>query len=297
VSGPTTRFAPAPTGYLHLGHVANAIFVWGLAGAAMGRVILRIEDHDRGRCRPEFESALLDDLDRLGFRPDLPTTDALRAGASPFRQSDSGAAYEEALEQLRVTGVVYACDCTRASFAAWEERTGRPWSGPGCPGDCRRRGPAETPDMALRVELGDGSESFVDRIVGPRTGEPSDRGDLLVRSRGGWTYGFAVVVDDLRHGVDLVVRGEDLLDETPRQIRLARLLGRSEPPAYAHHPLVRRSDGSKLSKADGDTSVRELLATGATPEDLIGRAAAEVGLEPSGRPRSAADVAGMFRAG
>ena len=295
MSGPTTRFAPAPTGYLHLGHVANAIFVWGLAGAASGKVILRIEDHDRGRCRPEYEAALLDDLDRLGFRPDLPITEALRAGPSPFRQSDSGADYEEALERLRMGGLVYACDCSRSTFAAWEARTGRPWTGPGCPGACRRRGLAETADVALRVVLGEGSESFVDRILGPRTGQPSDRGDLPARGRDGWAYGFAVVVDDLRHGVDLVVRGEDLLDETPRQIRLGRLLGRSEPPAFAHHPLVRRPDGRKLSKADGDTSVRELLAAGATPDELIGRAAAEVGIDPSGRPRSAAEVAGLFR--
>jgi len=294
VSGPITRFAPAPTGYLHLGHVANAIFVWGLAGADGGQVILRIEDHDRGRCRPAYEAALLDDLDRLGFLPDRPSTDAFRAGRSPFRQSDSDDAYLEALGRLRSAGLVYACECSRATFAAWEAGTGRPWSGPGCPGDCRERALPMVAAANLRVALGDGVEPFVDRILGARSGEPSARGDLLVRGPDGWTYAFAVVVDDLRHGVELVVRGEDLLDETPRQIRLGRLLSRTEPPAFAHHPLVRRPDGRKLSKADGDTSVRELLAAGSSAETLIGRAAAEVGLDPSGRPRSTAEIAGLF---
>jgi glutamyl/glutaminyl-tRNA synthetase len=294
VSGPTTRFAPAPTGFLHLGHVADAIFVWGLARVDGGQVILRIEDHDRGRCRPEFEAALLDDLDRLGFRPDRPSTDAFRAGLSPFRQSDSDGAYREALGRLRAAGLVYACDCSRATFATWESRAGRPWTGPGCPGGCQARGVSEGSATSLRVALGDGEEPFVDRILGARSGEPSARGDLLVRGQDGWTYAFAVVVDDLRHGVDLVVRGEDLLDETPRQIRLGRLLGRTEPPGFAHHPLVRRSDGRKLSKADRDTSVRERLAAGSSAEALIGRAAAEVGLDPSGRPRSAAEVSELF---
>jgi glutamyl-Q tRNA(Asp) synthetase len=294
VSGPTTRFAPAPTGYLHLGHVANAIHVWGLAGAAGGRVVLRIEDHDRGRCRPGYETALLDDLDWLGFRPDRPTTDELRLGRSPFRQSDSATAYAAAIAQLTDVGLAYRCDCTRATFAAWEGERGQPWGGPACPGGCRERVVADGPEVGLRVVLGDGAESFVDRIVGVRSGQPSARGDLLVRGRDGWTYGFAVVVDDLRHGIDLVVRGKDLLDDTPRQIRLGRLLGRSEPPEFAHHRLVSRLDGTKLSKADRDTSIRELRSAGWSAEALIGRAAAEVGLDVSGRPRSAADVVELF---
>ncbi len=294
MSGPTTRFAPAPTGYLHLGHVANAIHAWGLAGAVGGRVVLRIEDHDRGRCRPEFESAILDDLDWLGFRPDRPSTDELRRGPSRFRQSDSDTAYVAALARLTDQRLAYACDCGRATFAAWEAAHGRAWSGPGCPGGCRERAVPDSREAGVRVALGEGEESFVDRIVGPRSGDPSARGDLLIRGHDGWTYGFAVVVDDLRHAIDLVVRGEDLLDETPRQIRLGRLLGRSEPPTFAHHPLVRRPDGTKLSKANGDTAIRELRAAGWSAEALIGRAAAEVGLDSSGRPRPAAEVDALF---
>ena len=115
---PVTRFAPAPTGDLHLGHLVNALYTWGIARATGGRVVLRIEDHDRQRWRPAFEAALLDDLERLGLVPDEPPIATFRAGPTPFRQSDAGSAYEAALERLRAAGIVYACDCSRATFAA-----------------------------------------------------------------------------------------------------------------------------------------------------------------------------------
>ncbi len=117
---PVTRFAPAPTGDLHLGHLVNAMYTWGIARAAGGRVLLRIEDHDRQRSRASFERTLLDDLERLGLVPDEPPIAAFRSGASPFRQSDSDAAYVAALERLRAAGIVYACACTRATYAGWE---------------------------------------------------------------------------------------------------------------------------------------------------------------------------------
>ena len=124
---PLTRFAPAPTGHLHLGHVANAVWVWGLAAKDGGLVLLRIEDHDRSRCRPEYDAALLEDLDWLGFRADL----------GPVRQSDSDEPYVAAREQLRAEGLVYGCDCTRTTFSRWAAEHGRPWHGPGCAGGCR----------------------------------------------------------------------------------------------------------------------------------------------------------------
>ena len=281
----TTRFAPAPTGRLHLGHLANAIHVWGLARRFGGRVLLRIEDHDRQRCRPEYETALLDDLDRLGIAADEPSTDELRAGPSPYRQSDSGPAYAAALDTLSEVTEVYACDCSRSTFAAWRETNGRSWTGPGCPGGCRSRELEPRPDLGLRAAIGEGDEAWADALLGSRSGPVVPDGDLLVRDRNGnWTYALCVVVDDLRHDVDLVVRGQDLVDSTPAQIRLFHLLGRSAPPAFAHHPLVRRPDGSKLSKADGDTAIGELLDAGRTPEDLFGEAACEVGLVPSSEP-------------
>ena len=108
-----TRFAPAPTGYLHLGHVANALHVWAEARAHGGPVLLRIEDHDRERCRPEYETALLEDLDWLGFVPDIYPTDAFRVGRCESRQSDRGAIYDAMAARLREQGLVYACRCTR----------------------------------------------------------------------------------------------------------------------------------------------------------------------------------------
>jgi glutamyl/glutaminyl-tRNA synthetase len=270
-----TRFAPAPTGRLHLGHVANAIFVWGAAQAVGGRVLLRIEDHDRQRCRREFDAAILDDLATLG----------LAADAGPVRQSESAAPYEAALASLEADGLVYACDCTRGTFAGWSARHGRAWAGRGCPGDCATRRLAGDSGRILRAALGDGEERWTDAWLGARTAMVGSGGDLPIRDRNGnWTYGFSVVVDDARQGIDLAVRGEDLLDATGDQVRLGRRLGRSDPPTFLHHPLIRKPNGAKLSKADGDAAVGARLAAGASPAELFGEAAAAVGLLPAPRP-------------
>jgi glutamyl-Q tRNA(Asp) synthetase len=296
-SRPVTRFAPAPTGYLHLGHLVNALYTWGIARATGGRVILRVEDHDRGRSRPEYEEALLDDLERLGLTPDEPSPGDFRAGSTPYRQSDAGAAYEAALDLLRGDGLVYACDCARSTFAAWAAKRGRPWSGIGCPGGCRERSLPEDEGTGLRVAVGAGTERWVDLLAGPMAEEPASSGDLLARDRSGnWTYAFCVVVDDARHGVDLVIRGRDLLDATPVQLRLARLLGRATPPRFLHHPLIRRVSGQKLSKAEGDTAVRALLDAGRSPAELFGLAARLAGLQGSPDPIEAAHLADLFRA-
>lgn len=290
---PVTRFAPAPTGHLHLGHLANALYVWGVAQATGGRVVLRIEDHDRQRSRPEYERAIIEYLERLGLRWDEPTSDAF-AGATPYRQSDANAAYLAALDRLRDDGLVYACACTRTTFAEYEAERGRPWRGIGCPGGCRAEGldeagawgaTAAAPGLSLRLAVGAGSERWVDLLAGPMADEPAATGDLLVRDRvGNWTYAFCVVVDDARHGIDLVVRGRDLLDATPVQLRLARLLGRDVSPRFLHHPLVRRMSGQKLSKAERDTAVREMLDAGATPAELFGRAARLAALREEASP-------------
>lgn len=262
-----TRFAPAPTGYLHLGHVANAVWTWGLARTAGAGVLLRIEDHDRQRCRPEYDAGLVEDLGWLRFQPDV----------GPVRQTDTDAldAYAGALARLRSEDRVYACDCTRSTFAAWADAHGRSWTGPGCPGGCLERG---VDGPVLRVRLGGGVEAWMDRLLGPCADDVAPTGDLPIRDRhGNWTYGFCVVVDDLRHRVDLVVRGRDLLHATASQIRLGRLLGRATPPTYAHHPLIRRADGRKLSKSAGDTAVRELREAGRSAAEVVAMAAAATG--------------------
>jgi glutamyl-Q tRNA(Asp) synthetase len=283
--GIISRFAPAPTGFLHLGHVVNAVHVWGEARARGGRVLLRIEDHDRQRSRREYEDAILEDVAWLGFAADEPLV----------RQSERNDVYEHALDALTRQGLVYACGCTRADVAqafrpAGAGPTTRSSSSAGgapelrYPGTCRDRGLAQGPGISLRVRLEPSVERFVDLRLGPQEQRPSDQcGDLLVRDRdGNWTYQFAATVDDWVQGVTLVVRGVDLLASTGRQIQLARLLGRTEPPAFLHHGLIMKAPGQKLSKSDGDTGVRELRARGWTPADVIAHASSLVSGDDGG---------------
>jgi glutamyl-tRNA synthetase/glutamyl-Q tRNA(Asp) synthetase len=292
---PVTRFAPAPTGELHLGHLVNAIYVWGLARAGGGRVMLRIEDHDRQRSRAMYERAILDDLQAMGLIPDVPAIDVFRGGATSYRQSDSSAAYAEAADVLRGAGLVYACDCARSTFAAWEADNGRSWSGGGCPGDCRRRALVDDGSIGLRVTVGDGDERWDDLLMGPSAGEPAADGDVLIRDRAGnWTYAFCVVVDDRRQAIDLVIRGRDLLASTPAQIRLASLLGRSDPPRFLHHPLVLLPSGRKLSKADHSTSLRSMLDAGVTPAELLGRAVSLARLRAADAQIAVSELGSLF---
>jgi glutamyl-Q tRNA(Asp) synthetase len=277
-----TRFAPAPTGFLHLGHVVNAIYVWGIARAKGGRVLLRIEDHDRSRSRPEYEPAILEDLNWLGFIADQPLV----------RQSERAAFYELALDRLRGQGLVYACECSRSAIAAASQ--------PGLelryPGTCRDKHLAERPGLGLRVRLAPSVECFDDLRHGRQEQRPEeDSGDLLARDRdGNWTYQFAVTVDDHAQGVTHVIRGDDLLSSTGRQIQLARLLGRDLPPRFLHHALVMKSETQKLSKADRDTSVRDMRSRGWTAAGIVGRAAASVGLVEVERSMRADEVGALF---
>lgn len=268
-----TRFAPAPTGWLHLGHVLNASYVWNTARTHGARVLLRIEDHDRERCRTEYEAGILDDLDWLGFQADVYPTGCFRAGRCDGRQSDRGAVYAGAAQSLVARGRVYACGCTRRMLGSSQPLTGgieRPY-----PGTCRQRDLPLTESYGWRVRLDDSVEAFDDGLLGPQQQAPSRQcGDLLIRDRRGhWTYQFAATVDDMDQGIDLVVRGLDLLESTGRQIQLARLLGRTSPPVYVHHPLIMKSAAQKLSKSDRDTGIRELRAAGWTPAQVIAEAA------------------------
>jgi glutamyl-tRNA synthetase/glutamyl-Q tRNA(Asp) synthetase len=282
----TTRFAPAPTGRLHLGHVLNAVYVWGVARAFGGRVVLRIEDHDRARCRPEYETALIDDLAWLGFEPD--------AVAPP--QRDRGARYGQALAALHSAGLAYPCDCSRRTIAG--DAADVPNEEIRYDGRCRERRLDPAGILARRVRMDEGEESFTDALLGPQHASPAQQcGDLLVRDRlGQWTYQYAVTVDDLDQSVDLVIRGEDLLGSTARQLRLARLLGRATPPRFLHHPLLRHPDGAKLSKSRGDSGIAELRASGRTAAEVIGLAAWRGGILADVRAIPANETALLFRA-
>jgi len=265
-----TRFAPAPTGYLHLGHVVNALHVWGAAATLGGRVLLRIEDHDRQRSRAEFEAAIIEDLVWLGFVHD----------GEIVRQSDRTAIYPKALQPLIDRGLVYGCACTRAEIQGSGIRD--QGSGARDQGEaryantCRHKGIPLGESVGWRVIMEPGVERFVDEILGPQEQDPSEQcGDLLVRDRrGNWTYQFAVTVDDHLQRITDVIRGSDLLSSTGRQIRLARMLGRAEPPRFWHHALAMKSPGQKLSKSNHDTGVRDLRASGWTRDEVVEKARA-----------------------
>ncbi len=278
-----TRFAPAPTGKLHLGHVLNAEYVWGAARRAGGEVLLRIEDHDRDRSRAVFEAGILDDLDWLGFRPDIFPTAAFRAGRCEGRQSDREAYYVRAAETLRLQGRLFGCDCTRKVLAAGHRAASGELVYPGV---CRDRHLPLQAGVGWRVRVDPGIERFSDLHLGPQQQEPASQcGDILIRdARGNWTYQFAVAVDDCLQGIDLVVRGLDLLESTGRQILLARLLGRAEPPRFLHHPLIMKAPGQKLSKSDQDTAVSDLRAAGWSRGRIL-----EAARTWAGSPRSPLD--------
>jgi glutamyl-Q tRNA(Asp) synthetase len=204
-----------------------------------------------------------------------------------MRQSDHRARYDARLLELESRGLAYACICSRADIGKGGRHSGT----------CKTRlDPSGT--VARRVVMdGHAIERFDDLRHGPQTQEPVDQcGDMLARDRNdNFTYQFAVVVDDIEQGVNLVIRGDDLLDSTGRQIRLARLLGRDTPPQFLHHPLVMHPDGRKLSKSAGDAGVRELRALGASAESVLGRAAQLGGLPHDGSPITASELARLFR--
>ena len=271
-----TRFAPSPTGWLHVGHAAHMLYVWGIADLLQGKVLLRVEDHDRQRCQPRFEDALLVDMEWLGFR----AANRLAAARSSYRQSDADAAYEEAADSIRRDHPVYRCRCSRKQLAAHAEVSAggeRVY-----PGTCRGARHAADAPHGLRIAWPADAppEAFDDGMLGPQCQRPERQcGDLLIKDRfGNWTYQFAVTVDDWRHGVNVVVRGSDLLASTGRQIRLGRMLGREVPPIFFHHPLVGDSGGVKLSKKQRATPIRALRAAGMAPAEVLGAAARAVGL-------------------
>jgi glutamyl-Q tRNA(Asp) synthetase len=258
-----------------------------------GKVLLRLEDHDRGRSRPEYESAILEDLEWLGLEPDLGSPDELRRGPSQYRQSDRGSIYEKALERVTAGASVYACNCSRKDTAEDFDAVDRetPY-----PGRCRSRKLPVEKGRGIRVVMEPGLERFTDGYMGEQEQDPSTQcGDLLLRDRNGnWTYHFTVTVDDMDQEIDLVIRGQDLLGSTGRQIRLARLLGRRQPVTFVHHPLIRPPTGAKLSKANRDTGIRDLRRAGAPAAAVLGQAAHLTGLLAHPRELHPVELGALF---
>jgi glutamyl-tRNA synthetase/glutamyl-Q tRNA(Asp) synthetase len=274
-SVPITRFAPSPTGYLHQGHVANAIYVWGLAKALKGNVILRIEDHDRQRCLPEYERSLIQDLRWLNFIPDIPSMDDFDLPQTPYRQSNREKVYIRAYETLKMKGLIYACSCSRKElqnrgcYVAGDIRYD---------GYCRNRNLPEQGN-GLRLILSEKEMSWTDIIQGEFKQTPSQQcGDVLIRDRrGNWNYQFCVVVDDIDQNVNFIIRGKDLLLSTARQLQIRTMLGDDLQPVYLHHDLI-CTDGFKLSKRQKSTSISSLRDEGINARDLIQNTADLLGL-------------------
>jgi glutamyl-Q tRNA(Asp) synthetase len=264
-----------------MGHAVNAVYAWSLARAFGGTVLLRIEDHDRRRARAAYGASILENLVWLGLEAD---NAALRLPA-PLWQHDRDEVYDAALARLTARGLVYVCRCSRRDVSTHAGATDE--DALRYPGTCRTAAISPLETTARRVRLVDAHIEFNDLRHGPQVQVPQSQcGDLLVRDRlGQWTYQFAVVVDDLEQRVDLVIRGDDLLDSTGRQFALATLLGREVPPLVLHHALIRRPDGTKLSKSQGDTGIAELRAAGWSAERVLGHAAWLGGLQ-----RTAAEI-------
>jgi glutamyl-tRNA synthetase len=261
----TGRYAPSPTGPLHLGNLRTALLAWLFARADGSRFLVRVEDLDPGRSREHWVAQQLADLTALGIDWD----------AEPVRQSGRGELYERALDRLSEAGLLFECFCTRAEMRDAASAPHGP-GGPLYPGTClslseaergRRRAGGRTP--ALRVRGGRERVAFSDRIAGRYEGVVDDL--VVRRNDGAYAYNLAVVVDDADQGVEEVVRGADLLDATPGQLWLADKLGVEPPRSYAHVPLMLGDDGERLAKRHGAVTLEERLA--------LGQSAAEVRAE------------------
>jgi glutamyl-tRNA synthetase/glutamyl-Q tRNA(Asp) synthetase len=265
---PRTRFAPSPTGELHLGHVAHMGWLAAIARVTGATVLVRMEDHDRTRCRPEFERTILDDLDWLGFGFDQASRASLQGPESPWRQSDHPERYQAAFDMLRREGLLYGCTCTRGDLPPPDDDGERRY-----PGTCRGSPVERDGRHVVRVRLPDDATVLHDLNLGPLRQHPAaERGDPVIRDAlGQWTYQFAVVVDDLHDRVNLIVRGDDIRSSTGQQWLLARMLGRREPFVTVHHPLLLDENGRKLSKRDGATSLRSMRERGMRPVEVLGR--------------------------
>lgn len=268
-----TRFAPSPTGPLHLGHAYSALLAHDRARAAHGTFLLRIDDLDQTRCRPEWETQIFDDLAWLGLRWPCPV----------LRQSSRLARYRVALKSLWTQGFLYPCSCSRADIRAASSapQEGAPHSGPDgmiYPGTCRPATPPLGPmpeDCALRLDMARACKTLRTPLFYKEKGNtitpqnlPETIGDVVLARRDmGASYHLSVVLDDADQHITHVIRGEDLSDATHIHVLLQRLLG-LPTPAYHHHALIRDAAGKRLAKRDDARAIATYRADGASPGDI-----------------------------
>lgn len=285
-----TRLAPSPTGLLHLGHVLHLIYVQGISRKLGASISLRIEDHDRIRCLPQYEHSLLEDLEWLGF--DVPT--------KLWRQSDRQEVYHRELEKLMNRNLVYVCRCSRKDV---QSSTGQNGGELVYPGTCRTKNyPFGEPNTCVRLKIdqipqkGGGKSAspihFRDLLLGDLELNPAEQvGDVVIKDRfGQWTYQFAVVIDDLEQHINLIIRGQDLLSSTGRQLTMRSLIdSESIVPVFAHHRLLLDEDGQKLAKRRSSEAVSYLRRMGLSADDVRGLAAYMAGLISDRRAVSVTD--------
>ncbi|HIZ61233.1 MAG TPA: tRNA glutamyl-Q(34) synthetase GluQRS [Candidatus Gemmiger avistercoris] len=285
------RYAPSPSGRMHLGNLLCCLLAWLSAKSKGGQVLLRIEDLDAARCPRRYAEAIVDDLAWLGLAADGPQP--------PVYQSERAAVYQQFYDRLAAKGLVYPCFCSRSQLHA----ASAPHRSDGqvvYPGTCRGLTPEEIAEKARRkapawrVRVPDEEIAFTDGHLGPYAENLArDCGDFYLRRADGvFAYQLAVVVDDALMGVTEVVRGADLLSSTPRQLWLYRELGLQAPQFY-HLPLLLDHEGRRLSKRDGDQSLENLRAR-YTPQEIVGRLAFACGLQDAPRPAAPQDLVGAF---
>jgi glutamyl-tRNA synthetase len=290
------RFAPSPSGRMHMGNAFSALLAWLSVRKAGGEMVLRLEDLDPARCKPAFCTQIEEDFHWLGLDWDIGGSQ----GGTLFYQSQRTGIYQDYLEQLRQKGLLYPCFCSRNQLHA----ASAPHRSDGVllySGACRRLTPEQQQEReklrrpAIRVRVPEEVISFTDGVQGEATQNlAQDCGDFILRrSDGVFAYQLAVVVDDALMGVNQVVRGEDLLDSTPRQIWLQRQWGFDQPD-YFHVPLLYGIDGHRLSKRQKDLDLGSIRAKGASPEEVVGRLAHWAGLIDRPEPVKAADLIGEF---
>jgi glutamyl-tRNA synthetase len=256
-----TRFAPSPTGMLHVGGVRTALFSWLYARHMGGKFILRVEDTDRERSTEDAVRVILEGMDWLG----------LHADEGPYFQTQRFDRYKEVIAEMLRAGTAYRCYCTKEELDALREQQIARKEKPRYTGICRERTeprPGVAPVVRFRNPL-DGTVVVQDLVHGPVTFQNAELDDLIIaRSDGSPTYNFSVVVDDMDMGITHVIRGDDHLNNTPRQINMLRALG-ATLPAYAHVPMILGPDGAKLSKRHGAVSVLQYAEEGYLPDALL----------------------------
>lgn len=299
------RYAPSPTGDLHVGNARTALAAWLAARAAGGAFVMRIEDLDPPRVVAGAEERTLDDLRWLGL--DWDEGPGMIGAHSPYRQSERSRLYIQALRSLEAAGRLYSCTCSRAELRGLLSAPHGPGTeGPPYPGTCRDKGiPIEIdvdaesrvrlPALRFRVEPNE-NVTFEDAVFGETMQNvATEVGDFIVRrSDGLFTYQLAATVDDAAMGITQVVRGADLLHSTPRQILLLRVL-KAAVPDYGHIPLVLSRSGERLAKRTRPMAVRDLREAGVDPERIVGAMAHTLGLIDRSEPVAARELVDKFR--